>query len=71
IAYDAYLAIIRAADTRCQEALGRIGTWYMDNNVCPPCLYKLRDEISLVFSWLGAMDGNNSLKLVDSVFHSG
>ncbi|KAJ7016733.1 hypothetical protein C8F04DRAFT_1201568 [Mycena alexandri] len=70
IAYDAYLAILRGADTRCQEALGRTGTWYMDN-VCPPCFYKVVDEPYLRFSWLGAMDGNNSLKLVDPMFHAG
>ncbi|KAJ7027667.1 hypothetical protein C8F04DRAFT_1266771 [Mycena alexandri] len=70
IAYDAYLAILRAADVRVQKALGRSETWYMDN-VCPPCLYKVENEPPLRFSWLGAMDGNNSLKLVDPAFHSG
>ncbi|KAJ6583134.1 hypothetical protein DFH09DRAFT_912060 [Mycena vulgaris] len=70
IAYDAYLSIIRAVDARCLNVLGRTGTWYMDN-VCPPCFYKVRGETRLKFSWLGAMDGNNSLKLVDPMFHAG
>ncbi|KAJ7735456.1 hypothetical protein B0H16DRAFT_1327062 [Mycena metata] len=70
VAYDAYLAVLRDADARCQTALGRTGTWYMDN-VCPPCFYKVNGEPHLRFSWLGAMDGNNSLKLVDPTFHAG
>lgn len=34
-------------------------------------MYKLTDEPPLKFSMLVAMDGNNSLKLVDSTFRSG
>ncbi|KAJ6632375.1 hypothetical protein B0H10DRAFT_2427108 [Mycena sp. CBHHK59/15] len=30
-AYDAYLEIIRSVEARCRVALGRTGTWYMDN----------------------------------------
>ncbi|KAJ7635957.1 hypothetical protein DFH06DRAFT_1272023 [Mycena polygramma] len=70
IAYDAYLSILRAVEARCQEALGRTRTWYMDN-VCPPCFYKLSREQRLRFSYLAAMDGNNSLKLVDPTYHAG
>lgn len=40
-------------------------------HVCAPCLYKVDDEPVMKFSFLGAMDGNNSLKLVDSTFRSG
>ena len=40
-------------------------------NVCPPCLYKVESEPPLKFSHLAAMDGNNSLKLVDSAFRAG
>ena len=40
-------------------------------NVCPPCLYKVESEPPLKFSLLAAMDGNNSLKLVDSAFRAG
>ncbi|KAJ6555295.1 hypothetical protein B0H10DRAFT_2373425 [Mycena sp. CBHHK59/15] len=68
--YDAYLEIIRGVEARCRVALGRTGTWYMDN-VCPPCLYKTINEPYLKFSWLGAMDGNNSLKSIANEFKSG
>ena len=40
-------------------------------NVCPPCLYKVESEPPLKISFLAAMDGNNSLKLVDSAFRAG
>ena len=39
--------------------------------MCPPCLYKVEGEPSLKFNLLAAMDGNNSLKLVDSTFCAG
>jgi len=52
------------------EALGRTKQWEQEN-VCAPCLYKTEGEPSLKFSFLAAMDGNNSLKLVDSAFRSG
>ncbi|KAJ7438546.1 hypothetical protein B0H11DRAFT_1935169 [Mycena galericulata] len=70
IAYDAYLQILRGVDVRTRSALGRTGRWYMDN-VCPPCLYKTVNEPKLRFSWLGTMDGNNSLKLVWDAFRAG
>ncbi|KAJ6463583.1 hypothetical protein DFH09DRAFT_1254717 [Mycena vulgaris] len=69
-AYDAYLEIIRGVDARVQAALGRTGTWYMDN-VCPPCLYKTVNEPQLKFSFLAAADGNNSLKSVANEYKSG
>jgi hypothetical protein len=34
-------------------------------------MYKLADEPPMKFSMLATMDGNNSLKLVDSTFRSG
>jgi hypothetical protein len=34
-------------------------------------MYRLKDEPSMKFSMLAAMDGNNSLKLVDNTFRSG
>jgi len=40
-------------------------------NVCALCLYKTKDEPKLKFEFLSAMDGNNSLKLVDSTYHAG
>ncbi|KAJ6447938.1 hypothetical protein C8R45DRAFT_850613 [Mycena sanguinolenta] len=69
-AYDAFLAILQQVDLRVQEALGRDETWDW-KNVCPPCFYRLKDEPSLKLSWLGSIDGNNSLKLVDSTFRAG
>ncbi|KAJ6573774.1 hypothetical protein DFH09DRAFT_1246596 [Mycena vulgaris] len=58
--YDAYLAILRSVDGRVQAALGRDEDWKA-KNICPPCFYKVT----------GCMDGNNSLKLVDSTFLAG
>ncbi|KAJ7764195.1 hypothetical protein DFH07DRAFT_867309 [Mycena maculata] len=69
-AYDAYLAVLRGVEARSRVALGRTGNWYMDN-VCAPCLYKTVNEPYLKFSWLGAMDGNNSLKWVDAILRTG
>ena len=69
-AYDCYLAILRHVDARVQRALGRDEHW-VSRNRCPPCMYKLTDEPPLKFSMLAAIDGNNSLKLVDSTYRSG
>lgn len=69
-AYDAYLAILRGVDGRVQAALGRNEEWKAQN-ICPPCFYKVEDETPLTLSFLGAIDGNNSLKLVDSTFQAG
>ncbi|KAJ7170275.1 hypothetical protein C8R43DRAFT_1120708 [Mycena crocata] len=68
--YDAYLEVVRHVDARAHAALGRDASWYAQN-VCPPCLYKVKEEPPLKFSFLACMDGNNSLKLVDSTFRSG
>ncbi|KAJ7861557.1 hypothetical protein B0H14DRAFT_2575920 [Mycena olivaceomarginata] len=70
MAYDAYLEIMRQVEARAHLALGRDAAWYIQN-VCAPCLYKIRNEAPLRFSWLGCMDGNNSLKLVDATFRPG
>jgi hypothetical protein len=69
-AYDAYLAIQREVEVRVQHALGRDEAWDW-KHVCPPCFYKVKDEPPLKFSYLGSLDGNNSLKLVDSTFRAG
>ncbi|KAJ7020928.1 hypothetical protein C8F04DRAFT_973468, partial [Mycena alexandri] len=69
-AYDAYLKVIRETDARVHAALGRNAAWYI-RNVCAPCMYKTVNELPLKFSWLGCMDGNNSLKLVDATFLAG
>jgi hypothetical protein len=57
-------------EERVQTALGRSDDWYV-KNVCPPCFYKTEGEPKLQYSFLAAMDGNNSLKLVDATFRSG
>ncbi|KAJ7705037.1 hypothetical protein B0H17DRAFT_1156954 [Mycena rosella] len=69
-AYDAYLEIMRRVDASAQRAMGRDSGWYMQN-VCALCFYKTKNETPLQFSWLGCMDGNNSLKLIDSTFRAG
>lgn len=69
-AYDAYLQILLHIDARVDTALGRDGQWHV-NNMCAPCLYKTMAEPPLKFSFLGCMDGNNSLKLIDSTFRAG
>ncbi|KAJ7853298.1 hypothetical protein B0H14DRAFT_2354415, partial [Mycena olivaceomarginata] len=70
VAYDAYLEITREVDARAHQAMGRDATWYI-RHVCTPCLYKTENEPHLRFSWMGCMDGNNSLKLVDATFRAG
>ncbi|KAF8873102.1 hypothetical protein BD779DRAFT_1452217 [Infundibulicybe gibba] len=70
MAFDAYQEILHRVDMRVDNALERDHSW-RNNNVCPPCLYKVQDEPPLRFSLLAAMDGNNSLKLVDSTFRPG
>ncbi|KAJ7692021.1 hypothetical protein B0H14DRAFT_3531662 [Mycena olivaceomarginata] len=69
-AYDAYLEILHEVDTRTHAALGRDATWYT-KNLCAPCMYTIQNEPRLRFRWLGAMDGNNSLKLIDATFRAG
>ncbi|KAK1218219.1 hypothetical protein PQX77_019103 [Marasmius sp. AFHP31] len=66
IAYDAYLSIQREVQKRVGEALGCDSHNHFIHNVCPPCTYQLENELPLNPSILMAMDGNNSLKLVDT-----
>ncbi|KAF8185649.1 hypothetical protein BJ912DRAFT_797325, partial [Pholiota molesta] len=69
-AYDCFLEVQRHIHATHSESLGRNVDWEQQN-VCPPCLYKTNNEPPLKFSFLAAMDGNNSLKLVDSTFRPG
>ncbi|KAJ6521710.1 hypothetical protein B0H19DRAFT_973878 [Mycena capillaripes] len=69
-AYDTYLEILREVEARAHAAMGRDTAWYI-RNVCAPCMYTIRNEPHLRFRWLGTMDGNNSLKLVDATFRTG
>ncbi|KAJ7808508.1 hypothetical protein B0H14DRAFT_2380526 [Mycena olivaceomarginata] len=69
-AYNAYLQILRNVEACAHTAMGRDATWYI-KNICAPCMYTISNEPQLRFRWLGTMDGNNSLKLVDATFLSG
>jgi hypothetical protein len=69
-AYDAHLEIICEVDARAHKAIGCDAAWFI-RNVCAPCMYRTRHEPKLRFSWIGTMDGNNSLKLIDPTFLSG
>ncbi|OBZ69684.1 hypothetical protein A0H81_10468 [Grifola frondosa] len=71
IAYDVYLDILDGVDRHVQSALHRDTPNWRMLNACAPCFYKLEDETPLKFSFLATMDGNQSLKLVDNVFHVG
>ncbi|KAJ6481138.1 hypothetical protein C8R45DRAFT_1054313 [Mycena sanguinolenta] len=68
--YDAYLEIQRWVDRRVKESLGRDKAWDA-KGICPPCFYRVQNEPPLKYSFLGALDGGNSLKLVDSTFRAG
>ena len=69
--YNCYLAIIWETDQRISIELGCEDCKWAMKNVCTPCLYKTEDEPKLKFEFLGAMNSNNSLKLVDSTYHAG
>jgi hypothetical protein len=68
--FDCYLQILHKVDNQTQVSLDRDGDWNM-RHVCLPCMYKTADEPPLKYSMLVAMDGNNSLKLVDNTFCAG
>ena len=70
-AYDCYLAIIRESDRRISIELGREDHKWAMKNICAPCLYKTKNEPKLKFEFLSSMDGNNSLKLVDTTYRPG
>ncbi|KAI1781971.1 hypothetical protein LXA43DRAFT_907171 [Ganoderma leucocontextum] len=71
IAYDQYLDILEGIDSRVRQRLGQDGENWRMLNACAPCLYKLEDEPQLKYSLLVSVDGNQSLKLVDSKFRNG
>jgi hypothetical protein len=70
-AYDCYLQIIFAVNERVESALNRSPLTWLKKGVCAPCTYKTKDEPQLMYSMMAAMDGNNSLKLVDASIHVG
>jgi hypothetical protein len=65
------LAILCEVDRRIAIELGRKNPKWGQKNVCTPCLYKVNGEPPLKFKFLATMDGNNSMKLVDSTYRAG
>ncbi|KAK1216235.1 hypothetical protein PQX77_021149 [Marasmius sp. AFHP31] len=66
VAYDQYLAMERDIDDQCKRFLGRDSDTYATQNICAPCTYELEEEEPLHPRILLSIDGNNSLKMVDS-----
>ncbi|KZT65730.1 hypothetical protein DAEQUDRAFT_676293 [Daedalea quercina L-15889] len=66
ITYDIYLDILYGVDNLVSSALSRDDPQWCMHNVCAPCLYSLEGEEQLTPALLAAMDGNQSLKFVDS-----
>ncbi|KZT63775.1 hypothetical protein DAEQUDRAFT_658875, partial [Daedalea quercina L-15889] len=71
IAYDIYLDILYGVDNLVSSALGRNDPQWRMHNACAPCLYSLEGEEQLTPALLAAMDGNQSLKFVDSAYRPG
>ncbi|KAI0684586.1 hypothetical protein BC835DRAFT_1292791, partial [Cytidiella melzeri] len=69
--FDVYLEILHRVDNRVNEELKRDSPEWRLRNACPPCMYTLTDEPDLELSLLCSMDGNSSLKLVDSSIQYG
>jgi hypothetical protein len=70
-AYDVYLELLRQIKARVAAALGRKSEDEHGALLCPPCFYTLVREPALIPRFLATMDGNNSLKLIDSAYRSG
>ncbi|KIL54726.1 hypothetical protein M378DRAFT_92011, partial [Amanita muscaria Koide BX008] len=70
-AYDCYLEMMYDIDCHVNMMIGRSLSTSLKTTLCPPCLHVTKQEPSLTYSVLVAMDGNNSLKLVDSMFRGG
>jgi hypothetical protein len=64
IAYDVYVAILSGVHHQVSAELGHAGSDWCVRNCCPACNYKLEGEPKLLFSQLGAYDGNNSAKRI-------
>ncbi|CAK5271113.1 unnamed protein product, partial [Mycena citricolor] len=69
-AYDAYLEILQRVDQRVTAALHRDEDWEI-KNICAPCFYSVEGERKLKYRSFMSVDGNASLKLVDSTFRAG
>ncbi|THG94779.1 hypothetical protein EW026_g6755 [Hermanssonia centrifuga] len=69
--FDVYLEILHHIDQRVNRTLRRDAPDWRVRNICPPCMYTLTGEPELPLSLLCEMDGNSSLKLVDSAIRAG
>ncbi len=69
--FDVYLEILHHIDQRVNRTLQRDAPDWRVRNICPPCMYTLTGEPELPLSLLCEMDGNSSLKLVDSAIRAG
>jgi hypothetical protein len=70
-AFDGYLAIRRCVQEKLDKALGHNPADKASTLLCPPCFYEIQNEPPLVPRLLAAMNGNSSLKLVDSSYRAG
>jgi hypothetical protein len=70
-AYDCYLEIQRRVEALKRAALKRDLKDEVSALLCPPCFYNIENEPTLIPRFLASMDGNNSLKLVDSSYQFG
>ncbi|KAF8196114.1 hypothetical protein BJ912DRAFT_847093 [Pholiota molesta] len=66
-AFDVYLTILRDVNAQVAEILGHDTPNWRVMNACPPCTYELKDEPFLKYRRLIAMDGNNSLKRINTI----
>lgn len=69
--YDIYLSILHGINMRVCTLLKQDTPDWRMLNVCSPCLYTLENEPHLKHTLLTTLDGNQSLKLVDSAFCAG
>ncbi|KAI0684292.1 hypothetical protein BC835DRAFT_1409170 [Cytidiella melzeri] len=69
--FDVYLEILHRVESRVNVTLRRDTPEWRLRNACPPCMYTLTNEPDLGLSMLCSMDGNSSLKLVDSSVRCG
>jgi hypothetical protein len=54
-----------------ENALNRTTQQKMSSHLCAPCFYRLEKEEKLNFAFLACMDGNNSLKSIDTSYRYG
>ncbi|KAJ3504277.1 hypothetical protein NMY22_g17977 [Coprinellus aureogranulatus] len=67
-AFDVFLTVLQKVDELVDQALGRdLEHWHV-LNACPPCMYELEGEGTLIYRVLMAIDGNESAKRVDNGF---